>query len=65
MEPSIEGILTICSNGSTSVNNCKMATMHIYSKKKKQKKTKKKKKKTLKFFIFSRPKKTLRLNLGI
>ena len=50
MEPSVEGVLLVCSNGSTPLNE--MAAMSIYGKK------------HLKFF-FSRTKKALRLNLGM
>ena len=49
MEPSVERMLTICSNGSAPFK--KTAAMPIYGK-------------TLKIF-FSRTKKALRLNLGI
>ena len=43
MEPSVEGILTVCLNSSTLLN--KMATIPIYGKKQQHKKKKKKKKK--------------------
>ena len=49
MGPSVEGMFTLCSNGSASLN--KMAAMPIYGK-------------TLKVF-FSSTMKALRLNLGI
>ena len=49
MEPPVEVMLTICSNGFAPLN--KMATKPIYSKKKKT--------------LFSRTKKALRLKLGI
>ena len=56
MGRSVEGILTIYSNGSTPMN--RMAAMSIYGKKKKKKK--------LKFTVFfSKTKKALRLNLCI